>query len=402
MSFTQSQIHSLLDPEVSVNPYPFYKALRTETPIYWDEQAQAWLISRYADVTALLRDPRFTTEPLDAEWESRQQLIEISGEMMQFQAPAKHAYIRQLAEEAFLPIIPRAHQRTQQLINSLLDEVQGREHIDLIHDIFEPFPFLLITELIGIHVEDRDQFRQWVSNFASFAIATSQSPTTEEEDRQVLESLLAVKDFFSPTIEQRLKQPREDVITALTQVEIDGERLSLQQVVMNAVQLAFGGFVPVTGQVGLCLLSLLRYPEQAQKLRDNSALMESAIKECVRYDSLVQWVSRHAKEDVELHGHLIRKNQVVRLGLGSGNRDEARFPEPDRFDITRTDNAHIGYGFGAHECIGKILADIQMQAAVSIIFKRIKSLHLETEDIEFLATPTFRIPASLPVRVEFS
>ncbi|MBE9171130.1 cytochrome P450 [Pleurocapsales cyanobacterium LEGE 06147] len=400
MSQILSHTYSLLDPELAVDPYPIYKKLRAEAPIYWDEQSQAWLVSRYTDVKALIGDPRISSVPRPLEWESRRRLMEALADIMQFSDPPTHTHIRGLVESAYFPLFVKMRGRIQQLVNNLLDAVQESGRMDLISDLANPLPFTIITELIGYKVEDPKRFRKWFDSFARFAIVTSHSPTTEKEDRQILEDLLEMTDFFHAIVEQRRREPKDDLITALIQAEVNGKKLSTQGILTNAIQLTAGGYIPMTSLLGHALLALLRHPDQMQKLQADPKLLDSAIEESLRYDSFVQWVTRRANTDIELHGQLIRKDQIFQFGYGSANRDEAQFPNADRFDITRKDNNHLGFGFGPHTCVGALFTRLQMQIVVGTIMRRMRGMRLETNNIEFIGTPTFRIPTSLPVTFE--
>lgn len=394
---------SLLDPEVAVNPYPFYQKLRAEAPVYWDEGIKAWLISRYADVAALLRDQRFTSMPLNnVEWETRPRIMEVLTDVMQFQDPPKHTLIRGLIERVYNPLVPKIRARTQQLVDGLLDVVQNGGHMDLIQDFAASFPFTIVTELVGVQGEDRVQFQQWANSFARFALFTSHAPTTPEEEQQLLENIQAFANYIRAIVEQRRKEPKEDLITALIHVEVDGYKLSEKAVVSNCVQLSTAGFIPITDMFGNGMLALLRHPDQMQKLLEDPTLLGPTIEELIRYDTFLQWVPRRVTEDIELHGQLIHKNQIVQFGLGSANHDETQFYEPDRFDITRTDYRHVGFGGGSHMCLGASLVRLVVPIAVKTVLHRLKNLRLITDDLVWVGTPAFRILESLPVTFEHS
>ena len=400
MAYTFSPTYNLLDPEVLANPYPLYQRLRSEAPVYWHEGENAWLISRYNDVTKLLRDPRFTAVPLDVEWESRRRLMKVLSDIMQFEDPPCHTHIRGLVEKAFFPLFPKIRERSQEILDSLLDNFQESGNIDLIRDLAEPFAFATITELMGVSFDDRAQFRQWYESFVRFAVITSHSPTTEEEDQQILEHMQAMTEYVRKIVKQRSQEPKDDVITALIYAEVEDEKLSEQAIIVNCMQMTFGGFIPTVCGVGIALLLLLRYPDEMQKLQDNPTLIHSALEECLRYETFTQWVKRRATENIELHGHLIHKNQIVLFGLGSANHDETRFPEPDRFDISRTDNQHVSFSFGPHTCIGASFSRMMMQIVINTIIYRLRDMRLKTDGLEWNLSPSFRVPVSLPVTFE--
>ena len=393
-------MYNLLDPEVISNPYPLYQKLRTEAPVYWHEKTpQCWVITRYADVIALGRDPRLSpVPPEDPHWKPRRHILEIlKNNLVMFSDPPTHTRLRGLMEKAFLPRIPRMPERIQKVTDSLLDAVQGNGQMDIIRDLATLLPLTVQSEFVGVPVSDSMKLTQWLANSAIFVFLTGYIPTTPENDQKILQDLLALTDYFGSLIKQRRQDPKDDLVTALAHVKDQGDQLSLQEATISAMVLTMGSFLSITVALSNCLLGLLRNPDQMQKLKDNPDLIESAVEELLRYESQVQFSPRHAVQDFELHGQLIRKNQPVIVGVGSSNRDDQYFPYPDQLDITRPNNDHIAFGYGPHACIAQPLARMHIRIAINTVLRRLDKLSLATDNIVWNGAPMFRSMESLPV-----
>jgi cytochrome P450 len=399
---TPSTPYNLLDPEVIANPYPLYQRLRSEAPVYWHEGMQAWLISRYADVTSLLRDQRFSsklTSPDQVEREERRQIEEMMSDLLLFSDPPAHTRLRSLLELAFDSFAQRMRPRIEQITDGLLDAIQDSGRMDIIGDLADPLIFTVLTEFLGVPVNNGVQFRQWMFSF--FALMTN-APTTPEQKQEMLQNLVAMTDYFRGIIKQRLKEPKEDVISALIQAEKQGDKLSQQQLLINSILLLIGGHAPTINMLGNGLLALLRHPDQIQKLADNPILIESAVEELLRYDCSLHWATRRATEDIKVHEQLIRKGQIALFGLGSANHDQTQFPDCNNLDISRTVNRHLAFGDGPHACIGVPLLRPQLQISINTILRRLKRLRLETDSLEWVGAPIFRGLKFLPVTFELS
>ena len=403
MSYTLSRKYSLLDPEIALNPYPIYTSLRNEAPVYWDETVQAWLISRYDDVISILFDTtHFTTviPPLslsDTQRESRRQILEIVSVLMDFVEPPNHIRLRRLVSKAFSNEIEGAAEKIQQVVNNLLDAVQANGQMDVISDLAAPLPITLLVELLGVPAKESAVLGQWGANLNR---VIGNIPTTPEEDKHILQNIQDMNNYFRVLLEQRRQNPKNDLISALALVEEQGDKLSDDEILINIGLLLAAGTGTPTHLIGTGLLSLLQHPDQMQKLQDNPSLIGSAVEEFLRYDAPLQWAIRFATEDMEMHGQLICKNQTILVGLGSANRDEKHFPNPDQFDITREDNHHLAFGYGPHACMGAPFLRLQVQNAISIILKRLRNLRFATIDIEWVYAPAFRALKSLPVTFE--
>jgi cytochrome P450 len=310
--------------------------------------------------------------------------------------PLSHTRVRGLMEKAYTQSnINAIRKRLQKLADDLLDKVQTRGHMDIVHDLAAPLSFTTImTELLGIPVKATEQFSQWAFDFGRIL---GNAPTTPEDDQQILKSLWEMNNFFGAIIEQRRQEPKPDFITALIMAKDQGNQLSQQELISNISLMFTAALTPSNFAISNGILALLRNPEQMQKLQDYPSLIESAVDEFLRYESPIQWCMRRATEDIKLHGQLIHKDQVVLVGIGAANYDPAQFSNPDQLDITRADNRHLAFGHGPHLCIGWILARIQAQIAINTVLRRMQGLSLKIDSLVWVGAPALRGPASLSV-----
>ncbi len=395
-----AHLYNFLDPEVIANPYPLYYRLRTQVPVYWDEERQTWLITRYANAIQVLSDSqrfssKITVAPPDISEQRRQIMDNIANPVLLIDPPT-HTRVRGLMEKAYTQnSINEMRERLQQSVDSLLNKVQESGRMDIVHDLAAPLSFITVmTELLGISVKETSQFSQWAFDFGRII---GNAPSTPEEDQQILKSLLQMNEFFGTMIEERRQKPKSDFITALSLARSQGEQLSQQELISNIIMMFSAALAPSNFMIGNSILALLRNPDQMQKLQDHPSLIESAVDEFLRYESPIQWPIRRATENIELHGQLIRKDQIVLIGIGAANRDQTQFPEPDRLDITRRDNRHLAFGHGPHLCIAWLLARLQGQIAINTLLQRTHGLRLEINNPEWVGAPALRGLRSLPV-----
>jgi len=397
-------LSNLLRPEVRANPYPFYAQLRSQDPVHWDEDMGFWVLTRYADVASAFNDPRFSRAQGLTGWyqrrpESEQAAAEpvyhAYSKMMTYSDPPYHTRLRGLANKAFTPrMVEQMRLHIQQIVEDLLDAVQVRGRMDVIHDLAYPLPIIVIAEMLGLPAEERQRFKEWSDNlFAVFGLVR-RSPNLMEKASQ---SLTEMTDYVTALSQDRRLQPREDLLTALVTVVDEGERLTQAELVANIGLILAAAHETTTNLIGNGMLALLRNPDQMQKLRENPALVTPAVEEMLRYDNPVQIVYRSATEDVKIDGKRIGQGQLVNLILGAANRDPAHFSEPDQFDITRDESRHVGFGLGIHFCLGAPLARLEGQIAFTTLLRRFPQLRLATDTLEWQEHPTFRGLKSLPV-----
>jgi len=370
----------LLDPEVLANPYPLFHRLRTEDPVHWDPFLHAWVVTRYQDVVTVLHQYSAQRTPAPEQLSkmglaSLNPIAEIMVKQMLFLDAPAHTRLRSLASHAFTPQkveVLRGHIR--EVTNRLLDKVQSKGCMDVIADLAEPLPAIVTAEMFGVPVEDHHQLKAWSQDFAEML---GNFQHNAERAPRILKSVLDMADYFRSAIREQRLRPRDGLVSSLMNAEIQGDRLTEEEVIANCIVTMVGGQETTTNLIGNGVLSLLRNPEQLQTLRADLSLIPSAVEELLRYESPSQHTARLAPEDTILGGKRIRKRQAVIAVMAAGNRDPERFPDPDRLDITRTDNRHLAFGWAAHFCFGAALARIEGQITFELMLRRLPNWSLD-------------------------
>jgi cytochrome P450 len=373
-------LYHLLDPEVLANPYPLFHRLRSEAPVHWDPFPHAWVVTRYRDVVTVLHDFSAECTPTPEQLTKMglgelNPIAQVLVRQMLFLDPPAHTRLRALAAAAFTPgrvEVLRGH--IQDITNQLLDDLTDRGCMDVIADLGEPLPCIVSAEMLGVPVEDHQQLKAWSRDFSSMLGNFQHSPDCVP---RVLKSVNEMTAYFRSAMKEQRLRPRGGLVSSLMDAEIQGDRLSEDEVIANCILTMVGGQETTTNLIGNGVLSLLRNPDQLEKLRGDLSLIPSAIEELLRYESPSQHTARLAPEDTILGGKRIKKRQAVIAVMAAGNRDQERFPEPDRLDICRTDNRHLAFGWAAHFCFGAALARIEGQIAFETLLRRLPDLALE-------------------------
>jgi hypothetical protein len=394
-----------LTPEIRANPYPLYRQLREQDPIHWSELMASWVLTRYDDVVAVLRDPRFSTARRRTGNRFTEQLLEMQEQMgpigqattMLRADPPEHTRLRSLVSKAFTPrAVEAMRPHIQQIVDELLDAVEGSDRFDLIRDLAYPLPVIVIAEMLGVPPEHRDRFKRWSDDI----VATLGGPMLSPElFQQAAASSREMTDYFRGVIEVRRKKPEDDLLSALIAAEEQGEMLSEQELLATCVLLLVAGNETTTNLIGNGMIALLQHPDQLEKLRDDPSLAESAVEEFLRYDGPVQATGRTATEDIEVGGTVIKEGQVAFTLLGAANRDPDQFPNPDALDITRQDNRHVAFGHGIHFCLGAPLARVEAQIAFQTLLRRFPNPKLVADEVEWGGGFILRGPKMLPLAV---
>jgi cytochrome P450 len=395
-------LYHLLEPEVLANPYPLYHELRSTAPVHWDPYLHAWVVTRYAEVVQVFQHFLAARTP-SPEHLAAMDMAELSPiaqvmvRQMLFLDPPDHTRVRTLAARAFTPRrveVLRGHIR--EITNQLLDAVEAKGRMEVIGDVGAPLPAIVTTEMLGVPSRDWKMLRRWSTDFAEMLGNFQHNPGRAA---RVLQSLEEMTAYFQAAVRQQAEEPSEGLVNALAQAEVNGDRFSEEEVVANLIVTMVGGLETTTNLIGNGLLSLLRHPEQLERLRGDPELIPSAVEELLRYESPSQHTARLAPEDVELGGRQIRRRQAVIAVMGAANRDPERFPEPDRLDLGRQDNRHLAFGWAGHFCFGAPLARIEGQIAFGALLSRFPDLQLEPEPLAWRENLGLRGLKALPVRV---
>jgi len=374
-------LYHLLDPEVLANPYPLYHKLRNDDPVHWDSFLHAWVVTRYADVVHVLyhfsanRTP--TPEQLSTMGLSAlSPIAQVMVRQMLFMDPPDHTRLRTLASAAFTPRrveLLRSH--IQEIMDGLLDAVVSKGRMDVIADFASPAPAIVTAEMLGVPVADQEQLKEWSADFAEMLGNFQHNP---DRFPRVLRSVESMCSYFRSAMCERQVHPREGLVHAMMAAEVEGAKLTEEEIIANLIVTMVGGQETTTNLIGNGVLTLLRNPAEMERLRADSSLIPSAVEELLRYESPSQHTARLAPADVEMGGKQIRKRQAVIAVMGAANRDPARFSEPDRLDIGRQDNRHLAFGWAAHFCFGAALARLEGQIAFETLLRRLPSLALDT------------------------
>jgi len=394
-------LYHLLDPEVLADPYPLFHRLRTEDPVHWDPFLHAWVVTRYKDVVTVLHHYSAERTPTPKQLAamglgSLNPISEIMVKQMLFLDPPTHTRLRSLASQAFTPQrveVLRGHIRD--ITDRLLDKVQAKGHMDVIADLAEPLPCIVTAEMLGVPVEDYQQLKAWSQDFAEMLGNFQHNP---ERAPRILKSVLEMADYFRSAMREQRLHPRDGLVSSLMNAEIQGDRLSEEEVIANCIVTMVGGQETTTNLIGNGVLALLRNPDQLEKLRSDLSLIPSAVEELLRYESPSQHTARLAPEDTILGGRRIQKRQAVIAVMAAGNRDPERFPDPDRLDITRADNRHLAFGWAAHFCFGAALARIEGQVAFELMLRRLPHWAFEPGPLVWRSNLGLRGLTKLPIR----
>jgi aspartate racemase len=393
-------LYHLLDPEVLANPYPLFHRLRREDPVHWDSYLHAWVVTRYADVLEVLHSFSADRTPTPAQFTEMglaqlKPIAQVMIKQMLFLDAPGHTRLRGLASKAFTPArVETLKTHIRDIVNSLLDKVQAKGRMDVIADLADPLPAIVTAELLGVSVSDHERLKCWSANFAEMLGNFQHNP---ERAQLMLRTVEEMTSYFQEAIQEIKAHPREGLIHSLLTAEVDGDRLTEEEVIANTIVTMVGGQETTTNLIGNGLLTLLRNPEEMKRLRADFSLIPSAVEEMLRYESPSQHTARLAPSDRELNGTLIRKRQAVIAVMAAANRDPERFPDPDRFDITRPDNRHLAFGYAAHFCFGAPLARAEGQIAFQAILQRLDNLRLEPQRLIWRTNLGLRGLTSLPV-----
>jgi hypothetical protein len=398
-------LYHLLDPEVLANPYPLFRRLRSEDPVHWDAFLHTWVVTRYVDVLEVLHnfsaERTHTPEKLEAMGLAQiSPIAQLMVKQMLFMDPPGHTRLRSLASHAFSPArvaVLRTHIR--EIVNRLLDTVQAKGQMDIIADLGDPLPAIVTAEMLGVPLEDRHQLKAWSTNFAEMLGNFQHNP---EHAARMLRTVQDMTAYFHDRIRELKNIPRDGLVHSLMTAEIDGDRLTEEEVVANSIVTMVGGLETTTNLIGNGVLTLLRNPGEIERMQEDQSLIPSAVEEMLRYESPSQHTGRLAPEDVEWEGKVIRKGQAVMAVMAAANRDPERFPDPDRFDVARTDNRHLAFGYAAHFCFGAALARVEGQEAFEAMVRRLPGLELQPGPLVWRNNLGLRGLTALPVKFEAS
>lgn len=372
-------LYQLLAPEVLANPYPLYQRLREQDPVHWDPFLRTWVVTGYAEVRTVLQhfSARCAPTPEQLSELGMARLSPIARVMvrqMLFLDPPEHKRVRALAAAAFTPRRVQALRlHISEIVDGLLDAALSRAAMDVVADLARPLPAIVSAEMLGLPTADWPRLTEWSRSFAEVLGNFQLGP---DRAAVVLDSLEAMTAYFRRVIDDPDSRGRDGLLHAFKTAEVDGDRLTDEEVIANAIITMVGGQETTTNLIGNGTLSLLTNPDQWRRLREDPSLVGSAVEELLRYETPSQYTARLAPEDCELGGKAIRRGQVVTAVMGAANRDPVHFPDPDRLDLGRRDDRHLAFGWGGHYCFGAPLARLEGRLAFAALARRMGHMRL--------------------------
>lgn len=391
-------------PEHRRDPQSTWRALREQAPIYRSKVFGTFLCTRYDDVLHVLRDPHFSTdrsqiaamrfvarlarrEP-DFAGMIERNLLTIDG--------ADHRRLRGLVSKAFTPRrVERLRTRLEETVDELLERVAERGEMEVVRDLAHPLPVIAIAELLGVPARDRARFRAWSAELVQLLDPFQGRGGA----RPMIRATHEIFDYFRPLLAERRAEPRDDLLSAMIAAEQDGERLDEVDLLALSSLLLVAGHETTSNLIANAVLLLLRFPDERKRLQDDLSLLPSAVDECLRYESPIQLTDRAVVEDCELAGQPLRRNQMVAVVLAAANRDPAHFPDPERFDVGRSDNRHLAFGQGHHFCLGSQLARLEAEVALGALLRRFPDFSGDPEPPAWRRSMIVRGPESAPLKL---
>lgn len=393
--------------EFFADPHPTYARMRAQAPVHHVRDPNGleyWLICRYDEARAVLGDPRLAKDPRHA-WPALRAAGMVSGEPeeatfdLHTTDPPDHTRLRNLVGKAFTSRrVDDLRPRVQEITDELLDAVAGTGTADLISDFAYPLSLTVIAELLGVPVDDRDEFRAWTTAALTPAYVKDSPMSRAEAGRRLRTYVTGLVAAKRGGIGSTAEQP--DLLSALIAARDEENRLTEGELIALTQQLLFAGHEPTTNLIGNGMAALFRHSDQLALLRDRPELLPAAIDELLRYDGPTARASpSYSITDVEIGDTVIPAGSIVIVGIAAANRDPHRFADPDVLDITRSDNAHVAFGHGVHRCLGVPLARLEGQVAIGTLLRRFPGIApaRPLEDLRWLPFPVFRGLTGLPV-----
>lgn len=395
---------NIVSAEFKADPFPFFARLRASDPVYrttLPDKTAVWLLSRYDDITALLRDERFTKHRRSALTEEQLRKLPwmppmfrpLERNMLDLDPP-DHTRLRSLVHKAFTPaLVEQIRSRTQAIADELLDRVVPVGEMDLIGDLALPLPMTIITEILGVPRKDHNKFHKWSQAVVSLS---SPNPTL-----RVLPSVWMFIRYLRRFFKLRRRDPQDDLVSALIEAEEAGDKLSEDELLAMAFLLLIAGHETTVNLIGNGTLALIENPNEMSRLQSEPSLVKPAVEELLRYTSPVfTTTERYAREDTMIHGVTIPRGEMTLGVIGSANRDETVFENPNELQLTREPNRHLSFGQGIHFCLGAPLARMEAQIAFTTLLRRLPDLKLKnpTSSLRWRPSIFLRGLTALPVK----
>lgn len=388
--------------------YAWFQKMRDTEPVWLDEESKCWHLFRFADVNNAITDHALFSserrvpaqaqpehaEPVQAQPEAQNKRKRAFGRTLLDMDPPRHRQYRNLVSPSFTPrALGRMSERIAAITQELLDQIRPLGHIDFVPDFAYPLPTIVIAEMLGVPTSDRPLFKKWADGLLDFQLSDAQAvqarsnvqsqkqdqrqdPRDNPEAQRMQRLFEEMSDYFEAKLEERRSQPRNDMMSELLVAEVDGERLSMDDLISFCILLLLAGHITTTNLLSQTVRCFSEHPDAYALVREHPELIPGAAEEVLRYASPVWRTARTTKADVTIDGVTIPAKSLVFTWLASANRDERQFPEPERFDITRDPNHHVAFGHGIHFCLGAPLSRLEVSIALPMLIKQLPDLHV--------------------------
>lgn len=396
---------SPMNPDYQQDPFTLLADVREQARVVRDDLLGRYIVSRFEDVHQVLNDRDLAVDPRKAEENSFNRMFrqryedEATGRepSMLFLDPPDHTRLRGLVSKAFTPrSIERMRERVGQIANQLLDQVEGQPSFDLMTAFCQPYPTIVIAEMLGVDPKDQADFKRWTDD----SVSAGFDPFASEEKRaRAVVARTELEAYLRRVIAERRAEPRDDLISGLLAAEDNGDFFNDEEVVSMVALLLAAGNVTTTDLLGNGMKNLLGQPDQVRLLQDNPGLIENAVEEMLRYEGPVTFSGRIAVDDREIAGCPMHAGQSVTVSLGGANYDPRLHKDPHRFDITREDIDHVAFGGGRRYCLGAPLARMEAQIGVLTLLQRFPNIRLPQQELRWKTVPGFRGLESLIIEV---
>lgn len=382
-------------PEVQQNPYPYYAHLRRHAPVFLVESMGSYAISRYDDVQFVLRNYQLFSSSvlftaLLGEFDPMPESPGITGT-----DPPVHTRLRKLANRAFTPrAVAALESRVRRIAQQLVADIRSKGQFDFVKDFAAPLPVMALSQMLGVELERQADFKRWTDDI----IVTGGSRVIQEDDRRrILQSIADFRAYFQNAIAVRRKERRDDLISSLVEAEEDNQTLTSDEVLSMVVSFNLAGNETTTNLMGNTMLVLFDHPEQLARVQANPALIPNLLEEVLRYDAPVHLLFRRTTQTVDIAGTTIPEGAIVLPMFASANRDERKFTDPDRFDVSHNTEGHLGFGAGVHLCLGAPLARLEARAGLEELLPWFSELSHPEGWVERLSSFVVRGPKMFPL-----
>lgn len=374
-------------PAVDADPFPFYKTLRDNYPAFWSQEANMWILSRYADIVTALNDWQTFSS---AKGNLMTELPNRAGNTLGTTDPPRHDRLRGLIQHAFMRRnLESLSDPIREIARSVVAPLADQDQFDFITDFSSQFTVKVLWAVLGLPAGDEATARE------KAVLMVQSDPATRTKGPEHLAAYQWMQDYAAQVIADRRKNPQDDLISQFSMAEIDGDRLDEREVLLTTTTLIMAGVESLAGFMSMFVYNLADHPEARRQCVANPALLPDAIEESLRFNTSAQRFRRCLQKDLELHGQKMRAGDFVCLAYGAGNRDERQFPNADVYDLSRKPRGHLGFGGGVHACLGTMIARLAVKTAMEEFHKIVPDYRRAADQLPWIPSSTFRSPMRL-------